>query len=279
MSKKVSLGTKWAFQEIEDPSGKMTPLYAIEADGTTYRIMPSRSVPGEWNLDVHKRLSGWEDAVSGKTFKTPEAAAKALVKMHAETQSKASVKNIQTQLRSARPGFYEERSMGNMRAILEQAEVDEILREAAESTACASKYMDPKTGRFKGGKGERFDNCVKMMQCKGGVDDPEALCAKIARGKGLAPGGKSEDLDEAVGANIVTRMAEAMLGAPKLEVLMTRVFDDEGQAEMFAGMVQGPLEALIAKGLDAAGLTVSGGVLSKSNREMRGAARGPLEVE
>jgi hypothetical protein len=211
MSKKVSLGTKWAFQEIEDPSGKLPPLYGIDADGTSYRIMPSRNVPGEWNLDVHKKLSGWEDAVSGKTFKTPEAAAKALVKMHAETQSKASVKNIQTQLRSARPGFYEERSMGNMRAILERA--------------------------------------------------------------------AGEAIEETVGANVVTRMAEAMLGAPKLAVLFTRVFDDESQEGMFAGMIQGPLEALIAKALDAAGATVSGGVLAKSNREMRGAARGDLSAE
>jgi len=69
------------------------------------------------------------------------------------------------------------------------------------------------------------------------------------------------------------------LGAPKLAVLMTRAFDDESQEGMFAGMIQGPLEALIAKALDAAGATVSGGVLSKSNREMRGAARGPLETE
>jgi hypothetical protein len=74
-------------------------------------------------------------------------------------------------------------------------------------------------------------------------------------------------------------MAEAMLGAPKLAVLFTRVFDDESQEGMFAGMIQGPLEALIAKALDAAGATVSGGVLAKSNREMRGAARGDLSAE
>ena len=48
-----------------------------------------------------------------------------------------------------------------------------------------SKYMDPATGRFKGKRGERFDNCVKYMAAKGGVKNPEGLCASIARKKGL----------------------------------------------------------------------------------------------
>jgi len=213
MSKKVSLGTKWAFQEIEDPSGKMSPLYGVEADGTTYRIMPSRSVDGEWNLDVHKRLTGWEDAVSGKTFKTPEQAAKVLIKMHAETQSKASEKNIKAQLRTNSPGFYEGKNMRDMRKILETAE--------AEATG---------------------------------------------------------NLDETVGASLVDRMAMAMLSAPKLEVLATRVFEDDAQRQMFDGMITEPLRALIAKALDAAGATVSGGLLAKAGREMKGVARGGMSV-
>lgn len=51
-----------------------------------------------------------------------------------------------------------------------------------------AKYIDPKTGRFKGKSGERFKNCVAFMKEKGGVKSPEGVCAKIARSKGLAPG-------------------------------------------------------------------------------------------
>ncbi|MFA4971287.1 MAG: hypothetical protein WC683_01655 [bacterium] len=246
--------------------------------------------------------------------------------------------------------------MGSMREILEQVEVEVLMAEADEP--CKAKYIDSETGRFKGEKGERFQSCVEFMRCKGGVDDPEALCAKIARAKGAAPGATQEEMDEALGrgcppgmkmvfgkcvkasvvghfergqkntllkvnkarekkrkaekktvaqrpgaaapsaparapmgvrfedilreldgvdeavsAGVVGRMAEAMLGAPKLEVLLTRTFDDEGQAQMFAGMIQGPLEALVAKALAAAGATVSAGVLSKGARELKGAAR------
>jgi len=87
---------------------------------------------------------------------------------------------------------------------------------------------------------------------------------------------RAEKLDEAVGASIVDRMAMAMLSSPKLEVLMTRVFDDESQRQMFDGMITEPLRALIAKALDAAGATVSGGLLAKAGREMKGVARGGM---
>jgi len=54
---------------------------------------------------------------------------------------------------------------------------------------CMNRYKNTKTGRFKGKSGERFDNCVKAFQkCCKGVTDAEAICAKIARSKGLAPG-------------------------------------------------------------------------------------------
>ena len=81
-------------------------------------------------------------------------------------------------------------------------EVNELLESLSEDLSEAkngssklqklkAKYMDQKTGRFKGGKGKRFDNCVAYMTAKGGVDDPEALCGKIARSKGMAPGGSN----------------------------------------------------------------------------------------
>ena len=54
---------------------------------------------------------------------------------------------------------------------------------------CMNRYKNKKTGRFKGKKGERFDNCVKAFKkCCKGVQSPEGICAKIARAKGLAPG-------------------------------------------------------------------------------------------
>ena len=84
------------------------------------------------------------------------------------------------------------------------------------------------------------------------------------------------NLDETVGASLVDRMAMAMLSAPKLEVLATRVFEDDAQRQMFDGMITEPLRALIAKALDAAGATVSGGLLAKAGREMKGVARGGM---
>ena len=87
---------------------------------------------------------------------------------------------------------------------------------------------------------------------------------------------RAEKLDEAIGASLVDRMAMAMLSSPKLEVLATRVFDDESQRQMFDGMITEPLRALIAKALDAAGATVSGGLLAKAGREMKGVARGGM---
>jgi len=168
-----------------------------------------------------------------------------------------------------------EESMDDMRGILESIKVNAILREAAEDSKCGAQYMDAGTGRFKGGKGERFDNCVSYMKCKGGVDDPEALCAKIARAKGAAPGGASEAIGEAVAAAMLDRIADAMLSAPRLEVLLGRVLDAD-QQDLFDGMIAGPLAALIGKALDAAGAQVAGGAMAHANREMRGAARGEL---
>jgi hypothetical protein len=165
--------------------------------------------------------------------------------------------------------------MSGMREILERIEIDAILREAAEDSKCGSQYMDAGTGRFKGGKGDRFDNCVSYMKCKGGVDDPEALCAKIARAKGAAPGGAAEAIGEAVAAGMLDRIADAMLMAPRLEVLLGRVLDAD-QRDLFDGMIAGPLAALIGKALDAAGAQVSGGAMAHANREMRGAARGDM---
>lgn len=46
-----------------------------------------------------------------------------------------------------------------------------------------AKFTNPKTGRFKGGKGERFKNCEAYFKAKGGISDPSAMCASIYRRK------------------------------------------------------------------------------------------------
>ncbi len=71
-----------------------------------------------------------------------------------------------------------------MRKLIEDRETLFYVGEAADD--CMAKYTDGKTGRFKGGKGERFDNCVKAMKdCKKDVTNPEGLCGDIARKKGV----------------------------------------------------------------------------------------------
>lgn len=89
---------------------------------------------------------------------------------------------------------------------------------------------------------------------------------------------ESEIVDEAVGVAVVDRMANAMLDSKPLNQIAKRVIDDD-QMDMFKGMIMEPLRALIAKALDASGATVSGGVLSKASREMKGAARGDMGAE
>lgn len=73
--------------------------------------------------------------------------------------------------------------------------VDEIVRlmdEESKDQALKKKYMDVDTGKFRGSKGERFDNCVKFMVAKGiepkssgdtKEDAAKKLCAWIARKK------------------------------------------------------------------------------------------------
>ena len=63
-------------------------------------------------------------------------------------------------------------------------EVIEVLMEAVRCDSdCEKKYM--KGGRFKGRKGERFENCVRWAEeCCEGVTDARALCAAIGRKAG-----------------------------------------------------------------------------------------------
>lgn len=64
-----------------------------------------------------------------------------------------------------------------------------LLEKVKCDRGCMEKYKNLKTGRFLGGKGERFNNCVKAFkECCSGVKSPEGVCASIARAKGLAPG-------------------------------------------------------------------------------------------
>jgi len=61
-------------------------------------------------------------------------------------------------------------------------------KKASKQQQLSAKYLNPKTGGFKGRKGEKFGNCVKYMKAKGGVSDPKALCGTIARKKAGALG-------------------------------------------------------------------------------------------
>ena len=56
-----------------------------------------------------------------------------------------------------------------------------------DASNCMGKYLDSKTNRFNGEKGDRFDNCVKAFkECRPDVKSPEGMCAKIAKMKGSA---------------------------------------------------------------------------------------------
>lgn len=56
---------------------------------------------------------------------------------------------------------------------------------AKKAAALKAKYLNLKTGAFKGRKGEKFKNCAAYMKAKGGVKYPKALCGSIARKKAL----------------------------------------------------------------------------------------------
>lgn len=66
-------------------------------------------------------------------------------------------------------------------------------KKASKQQQLSAKYINPKTGAFKGRKGEKFGNCVKYMKAKGGVSDPKALCGTIARKKAGAMGEAAGD--------------------------------------------------------------------------------------
>jgi hypothetical protein len=66
-------------------------------------------------------------------------------------------------------------------------------KKASKQQQLSAKYLNPKTGAFKGRKGEKFGNCVKYMKAKGGVSDPKALCGTIARKKAGAMGEAAGD--------------------------------------------------------------------------------------
>jgi hypothetical protein len=70
-----------------------------------------------------------------------------------------------------------------VRALVEAAAKKKQQKKASKGQQLSAKYINPKTGAFKGRKGERFGNCVKYMKAKGGISDPKALCGTIARKK------------------------------------------------------------------------------------------------
>ena len=142
-------------------------------------------------------------------------------------------------------------------------------------------YIDPKTGRFKGGKGERFDNCVAYMKAKGGVDDPEAVCAAIARKKGLAPG-QSEDveygpddieemLQEAEQAQkaTISKAADAMVSAPAASRLLAKL-----PLGGYEGQLRTTIEAMLTHLLAMRGVRVSGG--SQAMQTIRALGKGEM---
>lgn len=79
---------------------------------------------------------------------------------------------------------YDELSCIEKYAVAERIYYDFIKKR--ERDPCKAKYFDYDSGHFKGGKGERFKNCVKyQMECQGhDKESAEAICAEIGRRAG-----------------------------------------------------------------------------------------------
>jgi hypothetical protein len=170
------------------------------------------------------------------------------------------------------------------------ATMEEIIESCKEVLAeesadkCKSKYIDPKTGRFKGKTGERFDNCVRYMKCKGDVDDPEAVCAAIARKKGLVPGQKEdveygpddieEMLQEAEQAQKATiaKAADAMVTSPAASRLLGKL-----PLTGYEMQLRQTIEALLTHMLALRGVRVSGG--SQAMQTIRALGKGTMPGE
>jgi hypothetical protein len=169
--------------------------------------------------------------------------------------------------------FREER-VEVMRKLIEKYEALNQLAEANEAD-CKSKYVDPKTGRFKGGKGERFDNCVKYMKCKGGVDDPDAVCGKIARAKGEGVEYGPDDMDlllteaERAQKALVVRAADAMVNSPNAQRYLGKL-----PLAGYELQLQQTIEAMLTQLLQAKGIGVSGG--AEALRSIRALGRGTM---
>lgn len=171
-----------------------------------------------------------------------------------------------------------------MRKLIERFEAVAQLHEA-NNGKCKDQYVDSDSGRFKGGKGERFDNCVKYMECMGDVEEPDSVCAKIARAKGLAAGQKAEDVEfgpedmdliltegERASNTIIIKVADAMVNSPMAQRYLAKL-----PLAGYELQLQQTIESVLKQILQSKGVGVSGA--SQATRAIRGLGRGELPSE
>jgi hypothetical protein len=165
-----------------------------------------------------------------------------------------------------------------MKELVERMEARQSLAEASEAE-CKEKFMEG--DHFKGGKGERFDNCVKYMKCKGGVDDPEGMCGKIAREKAKATGESVEDVvfgpedielllteEQRAQRQKITKAVDRMIQSPQAQRELMKL------PGVDMSLLQQTIESALVQLMMMQGVQVSGA--SKDVKAIRGLGRGQL---
>ena len=90
-----NLGTRWKFKEYR-AKDRINKIYGISVGDTKYRIAPDDSEPDKWRIDKADNMTlmgGPWVALSWEKFKSPQEAAKKLVRLHgkAAMEKRASV--------------------------------------------------------------------------------------------------------------------------------------------------------------------------------------------
>lgn len=106
---------------------------------------------------------------------------------------------------------------------------------AKKAAALKDKFLNPKTGGFKGRKGEKFKNCAAYMKAKGGVKDPKALCGSIARKKAMGEATELSDVDKIDNASLQKLAAKVLRSLDVLAPTMAELMDRRSEVATHVG--------------------------------------------
>lgn len=156
----------------------MSDQFRALIESVNEAIGPSPEEEQRRNL-VLESLDGIADADDAKVIAT----LRRLAEHHGDD---AVVKSFMARVTDAVRRFAGSHAAGSVSLDEDMAivPIQMLVEKMSCDSECRKKFMG-EGGKFKGSKGERFENCVKMFsECCSGVDSPKAMCAYIGRRAG-----------------------------------------------------------------------------------------------